>query len=180
MPARTPALTPLRAAHHFFTHYDRSHTDATRVVFVNNGGRSHLVHVQGDGGFVPLAPTMHQHIDKDVTAAAHTYARAVHGPRRNWPTHVTIIRPRQPLTPDDAAPHLGDHVLNNRVYTFNPAADTCARRALDYRRQMLHNPAAGPDYRHAITLMAHYLRVDHLDPRHLFFLARSYVRAHPN
>ncbi|MFD9850508.1 hypothetical protein [Streptomyces parvus] len=75
-----------------YAHVDRgSRRDATMVTVLNNGGRSRLF-VQDNGTSVPLAPTLHQAIDRDVTEAAHAYARTVYGARRAWPARFTVTR----------------------------------------------------------------------------------------
>ncbi|MGW7506086.1 hypothetical protein ACWGIR_32035 [Streptomyces albidoflavus] len=158
-----PRLTPNRALHQLFNHLARDQRGATRIVFLNNGGRSKLVHLDSDGTVITgLAPTIRRPIWDSVIDAAHDAARAIHGPRRSWPTRLTFNAPTARLTYEDAAPHLGDHVLSNRVYTFSPAAAEAAHnvrtaipllnlgiaapyhRELDTLRRLLHLPLDTP------------------------------------
>ncbi|ONK13276.1 hypothetical protein [Streptomyces sp. MP131-18] len=98
------------AARAVFEQVDRCARGATTLRFLNNGGRSKLLPLPGDGDGtpIPLAPTIHRAIATDVLTAAHAYARTVHGRRADWPTHITIARPDVPeaddgefQTPDD-------------------------------------------------------------------------------
>lgn len=83
---------PARAV---FDQWDRSHEGATRLVFVNSGGRSRLVlTASSDQGVAKaLAPVIHKSIIKTAIDEAHTYAKAMHGARSKWPVHITIDRP---------------------------------------------------------------------------------------
>src|SRR5690606_21425150 len=129
MPA-APRLTENRARHLLFAALARPLDGAPRITFVNNGGRSKLVVTDYDGTIKRLAPTLHDLLWDDVFTAAHAAARAVHGPRKNWPARLVFEAPTKPLTYEDAAPHLGDHVFDNRVYTFTPAAAHAAHRVI--------------------------------------------------
>ncbi|MGA5183006.1 hypothetical protein [Streptomyces pseudogriseolus] len=174
----TPRLTDNRARHLLFTALSRPVDGATRITFVNNGGRSKLVVTDYDGTIKHLAPTLHDRLWDDVIAAAHAAARAAHGPRRNWPTRLTFEAPTAPLTYEDAAPHLGDHVLNNRVYTFTPAAADAAHRVMRatvYLKLNLSDP-----YHEAIDVLRRLLNLPDTASRSLVRdLARSYTRKHP-
>ncbi|MGY1548319.1 hypothetical protein [Streptomyces sp. MN6] len=177
MPAAT-RLTENRARHLLFTALARPMDGVTRIVFINNGGRSKLVVTDYDGTIKHLAPTLHDRLWDDVIAAAHAAARAAHGPRKNWPARLVFEAPTAPLTYEDAAPHLGDHVLNNRVYTFSPAAADAAHRvmqAIPYLKLNLPDP-----YHDALNALRRLLNLPDTAPRSLVrSLARSYTRAHP-
>lgn len=80
------------AKEQMFGQFDRGHEGATRLRFLNNGGRSKLALVHHDGTAIRLAPTIHRTIDDDFMIAAHAWARATYGPRRAWPTHLTAER----------------------------------------------------------------------------------------
>ncbi|MEU9752216.1 hypothetical protein AB0D90_03645 [Streptomyces althioticus] len=176
--AATPRLTENRARHLLFTALARPVDGPTRIAFINNGGRSKLVALNFDGTLKHLAPTVHTRLWDDVITAAHEAARAVHGPRRNWPARLTFEAPTKPLTYEDAAPHLGDHVLNNRVYTFSPAAAEAAHRVM---RATVYLKLNVPDlYHEAIEALRRLLDLPFDTPtRNVRMLARSYTRAHP-
>lgn len=175
--AATPQLTALRGLHHFFAAFDRSHYGATTVTLINNGGRSKLLVSDYDGTIKPLAPTMHASLGRGIDAAALIAARAAYGPRSQWPTRIVFTRPAAPLTAEDAAAHLGDHVFNNRVYTFSPAAADAAHKVMASRQ--LVRPGVTPYKRACATLARLVGMPDNTRTIDVFFLARSYTRRHP-
>ncbi|MFI9366069.1 hypothetical protein ACIG5E_34215 [Kitasatospora sp. NPDC053057] len=75
-----------------FATADRGHDGTTRMVFMNNGGRSKLMPLDHDGRAVALAPVLHRRIGAQVVEAAHVYARTAYGARRNWPARFTVER----------------------------------------------------------------------------------------
>lgn len=176
--AATPRLTANRGLHHFFTAFDRGHVGTTEVVLLNNGGRSKLTVVHYDGQTKRIAPTMHRAFGLDIDAAALIAARAVYGPRPQWPTRITLSRPSEPLIAGDAAPHLGDHVLNNRVYTVGPAAADAAHNVMSCR-QLVSLGIREPYDRACSTLARLVGMPEGAASRDVFSLARSYTRRHP-
>jgi hypothetical protein len=177
--AAAPRLTANRALHLLFAHLHRSQRGATRIVFINDGARTRLMPLDRDGITVTgLAPLVHKRIWDDVIDAAHTAARAVYGPRSNWPAHIVFEAPSTPLTHADAAPHLGDHVLNDRVYTFSPDA---ARAAHDVMKAipLVSRGDKGP-YQRALDTLRRLLNLPESTPRsQVRQLAMSYTRRHP-
>lgn len=86
---------PHNPAQAVFDQWDRGHEGATRLIFVNNGGRSRLAltALSDQGKPKALAPVAHKSIAKAAIDEAHAYAKAVHGARSKWPTNITIERP---------------------------------------------------------------------------------------
>lgn len=68
----------------------RGHPNATRVYFINNGGRSKLIPVDIDTPPKPIALGLHDAITVDIVAAGHAHAKALYGARRNWPSVITV------------------------------------------------------------------------------------------
>ncbi|MEU2426940.1 hypothetical protein ABZ619_39010 [Streptomyces sp. NPDC007851] len=172
-------ITSNRAAYTVITTARRSHAGVTLVTLINNGGRSRLQYI-GDNrtDTVPLAPVLHRQIGRAVEDAAHTYARTRYGARKNWPARIVITHDGT-LDCADAAPELGDHVLNGRVYHFNTAAAEAAHRVMDARRLIANaNELFRPIYDNALATFAAHLGLP-ASNRNLYALARSYTRRHP-
>lgn len=181
---RTPRLTPARAAHLFFRHFRRSHPGTTTITFLNNGGRSKLMPFGHDGQTAHLAPSMHRNIATGWEAAAVEYAKAVYGARKNWPASIVIDVPTEPLTYEDAAPHLGDHVLNNRIYTFSAEGADAAHRVVSLRERLKTSEVRRMAYRQAIREVRLYVDFTAVGRQpekdgDVFRLALSYVRRNP-
>jgi hypothetical protein len=172
-------ITANRAAYAVITTARRSREDVTSVTLINNGGRSRLQPVDDNGTrTVPLAPTLHRQIDRVLVDAAHAYARTRYGARKNWPARIVIAHDGA-LACEDAAPELGDHVLNGRVYHFSAAAADAAHRVMGARRLSAKtNGLLRPVYDRALATLAANLRLP-VDNRTLYALARSYTRRHP-
>lgn len=78
-----------------FAQWDRGSQGATRLVFLNNGGRSRLIMTAGSrpGDAKELGPVFHKRIASDTIDEAHAYAKSVYGRRADWPVRITIDRP---------------------------------------------------------------------------------------
>lgn len=170
--------TSNRAAYVAIITARRSREGVTQVSVINNGGRSRL-QVIGDNGTrtVPLAPSLHHRIGRALDDAAHGYARAHYGARKNWPVRFTITHDGV-LACEDAAPELGDHVFNGKVYHFNEAAAEAAHRVMETRRLTASTKGLlRPAYENALTAFAAYIPLP-TGHRNLYGLARSYTRRH--
>ncbi|MGR3875760.1 hypothetical protein ACUXZZ_45325 (plasmid) [Streptomyces graminifolii] len=172
-------ITTNRAAYAVITNARRSREGVTLVTLVHNGGRSRLQYI-GDNGTrtVRLAPVLHHQIGRAVEEAARAYARARYGARKNWPARIVIAHDGI-LDCADAAPELGDHVLNGRVYHFSAAAAEAAHRVMLARRMSANSHGLlRAVYTNALAEFAAHLRLS-VDNRNLYALARSYSRRHP-
>jgi len=168
-----------RAAYAVITTARRSRDNVTSVTVINNGGRSRLQVIADNGTrTVPLAPTFHHQIGRALEDAAHAYARTRYGARKNWPARIVITHDGT-LACEDAAPELGDHVFNGRVYHFNPAAGDAAHRVMQTRLMTARTKGLlRPAYENALAAFAAHLRLTD-DHRSLYALARSYTRHNP-
>ncbi|EST18059.1 hypothetical protein [Streptomyces roseochromogenus] len=172
-------ITANRAAYTVITTARRSTEGVTLVTLINNGGRSRLQYIGDNGTHTKhLAPVLHRQIARAVEDAAHTYARTRYGARKNWPARIVVTHDGT-LDCADAAPELGDHVFNGRVYHFSDAAATAAHRAMDARRLSASTQGLlRPAYDVALATFAAHLGLP-ANYRNLYALARSYTRRHP-
>jgi hypothetical protein len=175
MAARAPRLTAHRALHALFAALHRSHPGATFITFINDGGRSKLTVTDYDGTTAHLAPVMHRQLWDATLTAAEAAARAVHGPRGAWPVRLRFEAPTEPLAFEDAAFEMGDIVVNNRVYTFTPAAVAAVDRIMA-AKVMLPLGITEP-YDEACDALATALGLPPTVGRlRAYMLARSYAR----